>query len=109
MQSGMTSKHGHSELLLAQHFCILQVLTSAQNTAWMVATYPSLLTAPIFTTLARRHKKPVMHDVLGQPPPADTLSNWGHVSKYVYSITVHNMLTYVPFLPNIEEAHGGAS
>lgn len=67
----------------------------------MVSSYPNLLSMPLLEALAQLHAEPSMSELLGQAPcPAPPL-NWKHVCDYVHSITVRNMITYVPFLPTV--------
>ena len=80
----------------------MQMLTVSQNAIWTVAAYPTLVSAPLLEALAQVHAEPSMSELLGHAPSPEQSLNWKHVTDYVHSITVHNMTTYVPFLPTVK-------
>lgn len=67
----------------------------------MVAAYPGLLNQTVLEAAAIDRGFPPLANIINQTvPPHETLK-WSHVSMYVRTINIHNMLTYIPFLSSI--------
>lgn len=80
---------------------LMQIHTTKQAAVAMAAAYPSLLSQTMLEQAAIDRGYPPLSDIINQKAPPLEILNWNHVNMYVRMINVHNMFTYVPFLPSV--------
>ena len=88
----------------ADNCCLwLQVLTGWQAALVFVTSYPCLPNRLMSEALAEKHGEPCVQASQGVQRATNQCLTWNHVNQYTRTISVGNMFSSVPFLPNVSQ------
>lgn len=76
---------------------VLQLLTTRQSAASMLAAYPRFFGRSLFEGLALERGEPSVPSIMAHCE-VDQGVAWDHVARYVERLMMHNLSQHVPFL-----------